>query len=250
MLLAAVMLTDKPVTRTLILSLTLLFFVLIKGPFYSFLDTEKPGNRNVEILGLPMTVIGNVVKQDPDALDNEILEFAWQIASPEDWQTWYSVGNFNSLKFTEFCNTQPIEEAGTAKVLSYMFRCFRVSPARSLEGLIGLTMMVYAVSGPVIWEPAIFPPSLYALLNNSIVRYMSLYVGIPTMICIAVSLSHCRLTKRRDWQRLFVLFALLIHNWGTMLLLTGPDFRFFYMTYPVSAGIVFVMQNERKQRDY
>ena len=244
MLLAILLSIDKRKWKIILLSSCLLLVVLVKGPLYSMLQVEKPGSRSVETLGLPMTVIGAVVTEDPSALDEETLAFAYSVASPECWEENYSVGDFNSVKFVDACNTQPINEAGPLKVLAYMGRCLKASPACALEALLRLTGMVYVVSGPIDWKPDFFPPLIYSFLENSLFRYLCLYIGIPSLICIAITLGKCRLGAGEDWKKLWFCFALLLHNWGTMLLLTGPDFRFFYITFPMSAVIVFLMLND------
>ena len=244
LLLGILFLADRNAVRIRLLAAALVLFVLIKGPFYSLLGVDDPGRRSIETLGLPMTVIGNVVKQDPGSLDDETLAFAYSVAAPEDWERYYFTGDFNSIKFTDACNTQPVNDAGPVRVLGYMLRCFRASPARALEGLLSLTYMVYAVSGPINWTPEFFPPRVYSILNNSLFRYLSLYIGIPSFICLALTLSKLRLTSRGSWKKLFLIIPLFAHNWGTMLLLTGPDFRFFYSTFPLSCAVVFLLLND------
>ena len=151
LLLAVLLSMEGKKLRAVLLSICLLLFVLIKGPIYSFLQVEKPGSRNVELLGLPMTVIGSVVTEKPETLDADILAFAYSVASPECWEENYSMGDFNSIKFADGCNTQPINEAGALTVLSYMFRCMKSSPACATEALLRLTGMVYVISGPIDW---------------------------------------------------------------------------------------------------
>ncbi len=244
MLLAVLLLTAENKHRAFLLILSAILFLLVKGPFYSFLEVTDPGSRSIEILGLPMTVIGDVVTQDPESLDKETLDFAWSVAEPEAWEEYYRPGDFNSLKFSECCNTQIVNDAGIRKVLSYMLRCFRASPAKAFEGLLTSTNMVYALSGPISWTPAFFPPIVYSLIESSLIRWLSLYIGIPMFFCILFSLGRAPLNSGVNRKKLLFLLPILIHNFGTMLLLTGPDFRFFYLTYPITAVIIFLMLSE------
>ena len=75
------------------------FLITVKGPVYRILNVEEPDSRISESVGLPLTVIGNVMKENPVAMDEEMLDFAYSIAPYELWQKQYVCGNFNAIKF-------------------------------------------------------------------------------------------------------------------------------------------------------
>ena len=208
----------------------LVLFLLIKGPLYSALGVTDPGNRTVETMGLPMIIIGETVKESPELLDEDVLDFAYSIASKETWNEYYYSGDFNSIKFDGGIDTAPIEAAGRLGVLQIMLRCFAESPKYALKGLIDGTKMVYAISGNINWTPEFIPPKLLSPIQSTPLRYVVLYVGLGNLIVVLFALQ-----RKNGW----LAFPLLIHNFGTMLLLTGPDYRFFYLTYPISWMIIF-----------
>lgn len=210
--------------------IAVILFAAVKGPLYSALGVEKPGSRVTETMGLPMIVIGECVKDSPEALSSEVLDFAYSIAPEEVWNEYYTSGDFNNIKFNGNINTNPIEDAGHFGVLKLMLLCFKESPTYALKGLIDGTKMVYAVSGPINWSPEFIPPKLLGPIESTPLRYIVLYVGLGNLVCVLFALQ-----RKNGWFAL----PLLIHNFGTMLLLTGPDYRFFYLTYPVSWMIVF-----------
>ena len=205
-------------------------FVLIKGPLYSSLNVTNPGSRVTETMGLPMIIIGETVKESPELLDDDVLDFAYSIAPKEKWDEFYTSGDFNNIKFNGDINTNPIEDAGTAGVLGYMLSCFISSPKYALKGLIDGTKMVYAVSGDITWSPEFIPPKLLSPILSSPLKYVILYVGLGNLAVVFFSLQ-----RKNGWFSI----PLLCHNFGTMLLLTGPDYRFFYLTYPVTWIILF-----------
>lgn len=230
--------------KTIFLLGSAALFLFIKYPFYSFLNVSRAGSRNIELLGVPMNIIANVVKNDPSSLNDEILSFAYSLASPQEWNEYYYTGDFNILKFTDFFNPNPINLIPASQIIKYAIICLISSPKYALQGLLALTSMVYAISGPITWTPEFFPNAAYFLVSNSIIKYFCLYIGLPTLVVIILTLSKCRLSKLSDWKTILFCISLLTHNWGTMLLLTGPDFRFFYLTFPISTVIVFVMLNQ------
>lgn len=205
-------------------------FFIIKGPIYDSLNVERPGNRVTETVGLPMIVIGEAVKESPELLDDEVLSFAYSIASPETWQDYYYSGDFNTIKFDGDINTVAIEQAGTVNVLKVMFSCIIESPRYSLKGLIDGTKMVYALTGDISWASDFIPPKILNPILSTPLKYIVLYIGLGNFALILLSLQ-----RKNGWFSL----PLLFHNFGTMLLLTGYDFRFFYITYPVSWLIIF-----------
>ena len=67
--------------QALILISTFVIFVfIIRIPVYNVLNVEKPKERVTEKTGLPLTILGNVVKEAPEKLDEETLNFAYSIA--------------------------------------------------------------------------------------------------------------------------------------------------------------------------
>ncbi|MCR5347238.1 MAG: hypothetical protein K6E38_05615, partial [Fretibacterium sp.] len=132
---------------TVLLAIIALFSA-VKGPLYSTLRVETPGRRQVETLGLPMTVIGAAVRYTPYALDEDILEFAYKIAPREIWERHYKSGDFNAVKLRPESDTDIIEEYGAKSVLRMMFRCIKSSPGVCLSSLVKLTEGVYTVTDP------------------------------------------------------------------------------------------------------
>ena len=248
----------------------LVLFSCIKFPLYSMLDVEKPGQRQVETLGLPMTVIGTVVTYAPDALDEETREFAYRVAPEEVWEEKFQDGIYNYVKWDSRTNNDVIEEYGAGKVLSMMIGCFKRAPLTSLIGLIKLTEGIYSVSDP--YSGYMFPSILsndhgitqggieslngvyrgYALSASQMFPHLFMYLGVMHLVLVVSILAKCSLKKWEDWKRILFVLPVFIYNFGSALLLTGVDdtSRFFLYTFPVTPFLLlFCYKNNERNTD-
>ena len=223
-----------------------LFLILVKGPVYSALDVEKPGRRTIETMGLPLTVIGNVVTQRPELLDDETRDFAFSVTPLEIWQRYYVCGNFNAFKFRMGDEElELIDAAGPGKILRMMFSCFRRAPLESCKGLFCLTDLVYGVSDTGDRAAADPPNVMYGsgpligllleysdLCSKTVFQYFG-RAGTTILIMLAAMLSKCSFWSRSDWKRILLCLSIFCYDFGTMLLLTGADARFFLVSFLV-----------------
>jgi hypothetical protein len=247
----------------IIISVLILIFS-IKVPLYTLINVQNPSSRQTEMLGLPMTVIGAVVANDPDALDEETKAFAYKVAPKEVWETNYSYGNYNAVKFLEQTNNDVIEEYGTQKVLTMMFSCFKNSPSQALKGLFKLTDVTYSIYDDYLYYdlPLISGNDCniqssgisilqginekYTVLCINFLPHLFMYVGAMHLILIFSILSKCKLNKRRDWKKVFFIIPVFAYNFGTMLLLTGADdsSRFFYYTFLLMPSLLAILHKK------
>lgn len=231
-----------------------LFFGAVKGPVYAALDVNKPERRTLETMGLPLTVIANVVTQRPDLLDEETAEFAFSIAPLEVWQENYECGNFNSFKFKLDMEARDrIDAAGRGKILRMMRSCFRNDPLDAAKGLFCLTDLVYAVEDTGIGKLQNPPYHLYEyrlargiaeeyrqIFSRSIFHYLA-YIGTTVAVMLAAMLAKCNLSDRQDWKRILLCLSIFCYDFGTMLLLTGDDHRFFQVSFLVCPVFTLLM---------
>ena len=242
-----------------LLGAVVMMFAAIKGPLYSALQVEKPDRRQVETLGLPMTVIGAVVTYSPETQEEDILNFAYQIAPRDMWESYYVLGDFNNLKYKVDDNLNVIEEYGAAHVLNMMMRCIKATPVIALSSLVKLTEGVFTITDPhpVILEPgmsggeSILCQLLYSMraFSQDFLPHVFLYYGVFDLIVILSVLAKCRLNKGKDWKILLFSWPLLVFNFGTSLLLTGNSDspRFFYYTVVIlPVLIIFFYREEEK----
>lgn len=239
----------------------------IRGGLYSYINVEKPGYRIVETTCTPMTIIGNAVYETPEKLDEDILEFAYKVAPKEVWQENYSIGSFNSVKFGKI-NGNVIEQAGYAKILGMMFRCFVQTPRASLRGFFALTDMVYGIAGPVDWvigpdvsgtrerEYGIIYKGIpilqllfhvYRHFTVALLKHIFWHTGILLLIMLVFMLAKLHFDKLSNLKRLLLVLPIFTYDFGTMLFLGGNDFRFFYCTYLVFPLVILVMLRDKNE---
>ena len=253
-LLIALFFIQKKKNWVVMLAVFALFLVAVKGPLYAALDVEKPERRTLETMGLPLTVIANVVTQRPDLLDEETEEFAVSIAPLEVWQERYECGDFNSFKFMLDLETRDrIDAVGRGKILRMMRSCFRNDPLDAAKGLFCLTDLVYAVEDTGIGDLQTPAYNLYEyrlaygivkeyrqIFSRSIFHYLG-YIGTTLAVMLAAMLAKCSLSDRQDWKRILLCLSVFCYDFGTMLLLTGEDHRFFQVSFLVCPVFTLLM---------
>ena len=240
---------------------------IIKIPIYHILNVEKPDQRVIETTGLPLTVIGNVAKETPYLMDDKLSDFVYTMASPEQWANNYNCGNFNSIKWSGI-NTSIVEEEGLLGMLKLMFKCFHLSTNASLQATFALTDTVYGfetgLKGDV--QPYIADSSLYEIhyppthnqslldfiyaytrfIDTTVFKYLRTY-GITLLVMLFITLSRMHFKSWISWKKAFFVLPIFLYDFGTMLLLTGPDSRFFYVTFLVAPLIITVTMHKKEE---
>ena len=239
--------------------------ILIEGPLYAILNVSQPGDRQEEMLGVPVSVIGTVAAKNPGALDDDIKAFIYSVAPAESWTNGYVIGNFNTVKFRAGTNYHKIEEAGAPKVISYMFRCFAKSPKEAFAGFIAATDMVYTISGDDSHWSDVTPgivgnnynvtyhgnPTARNIVSfvssrlNTFMKWIFWYIGAMNLLLITAALARLKFNQKAEWKRILPVLAMLLYNFGTMLLLSGDDFRLFYYTVLVTPVLLLLVMREK-----
>ncbi len=231
-----------------------LTMIVVRGPVYHLVDAEISGTEVVQTVGLPMSVIGNAVKETPDLIDPEITEFAYSYAPREVWEERYARGNFNLMKYGGVHNPGVVEETGALKITAMAAKCFVQSPQASFDALFALTDFVYGLDTQDKADIDIMHSDIidndYGIayagfegLAGVLERFARAYklggwnfirkLGFGILVLIAVILSRLRWTSAASWKRVILCLPVLAYDFGTMLLLSGHDARFFYISFLV-----------------
>lgn len=236
---------------------TLLFLTLVRFPLYSALDVTKPGSRVMEISGLPLSIITYVAKVAPEKLDEKTLEFVKDVMKPQpDWKDFHSLSGFNSVKFRGV-NSKPIEQAGFSGVFRMMFHCFEIAPELSLKAVVRLTVAVYGLeiaSGAYNFIAEndlgltpkgfkiikLFEKGYTLLIHRTPLQYLFLHIGMTILVMIAFVLFKTDFKSFEDWKRILFCIPIFTYDFGTMLLLTGHDNRFFYVNWLIYPLIILI----------
>lgn len=239
----------------------MLLFAAVKFPMYSILKVEAPDKRQIEMLGMPMTLIDAVAVAHPELLDEETLSFVYQVTPKEVLETEFETDSFNSVKFHRDTNLDVIEQYGTGKVLTFMLRCIKASPKTALNSFTQLAgRLVFLSKAPTGYVyPRVCPndQGITQTPNAAIIKLLKtysdtasrhfgavfMYLGVQHLILIAFILAKVNLKRRLDWTKLLVVLGVLCYNFGSGLLLSAWDdiFRFFFYTFPVVPVLLLIL---------
>lgn len=261
----AVMFYIEKKQRIWITALFILLFIIIKIPLYTVMQVKSAEKRCVEMAGMPMTIIANVVKEKPEVLDDELKAFAYSIAPQDAWND-YECGNFNSIKWSKSgknFNLSVLDDVGTFNVCRLALKCIAIEPASSLKAMSFLFNMAMSVEGEVNWHPYVeyqenevgierYEGGIlddlflsYAHISMvSFLKYLFYFVGTINFIILAFLLA--RMKFLRDWKKIVLCGSLLLHNWGTTLLLSARDFRFFIVSFFIFPSVLLLIFREEK----
>lgn len=229
--------------------------LLLNGPVYSLLSVEEPGQRQVETLGLPMTVLANVYMKDRDALGEEAVAFMDSLATKEEWETYHVTGNFNVIKWSSTCGLMDkIEAEGAKKILGYTAEAFAASPRVAFDAFVKLTSLVWGFEGGghtvsrgivdnsfgIGYYGSGFISTLlsfYFLAISIFGRYFFNFIGIVIIFMLVTAVGR---VGKGDISRSLLVLSPIVYNFGTMLLLTGPDFRFFHFNFLIAVPLTYL----------
>ena len=239
-------------------------FCGIRFPLYSALHVSSPGERAVETLGLPMTIIGACAKHAPETLDAETAEFITRVAPREVWDTCDDYRDFNTVKWHPLTDLTVVGEYGAPRILSMAARCFVHAPMVSFRSLIRLTDVVYTLTDD--YNYCDYPkdrlnsygleirgfPALQEIWNrasgavNLTFPWLFMYAGAMHFVLLVLLLAKCRFRRKKDRPKILAVLPVFVYNWGTALLLTGASdgSRFFAYTFWVMPFLAALLLRE------
>ena len=237
---------------------------VIKIPLYNALNVTRTPQSVVQSVGLPMAVIGNVTKETPELLDEETADLVYAIAPQSGWDTCYELGNFGVMKYYGDVDLTPIEEAGTGRIVKMAFKCIAASPKASFKAIFALTDIVYGLDikdegyiGSQIIDNSLgieyngnerlagLLMTYYKLIRLHGLNFTRQFAFVLLVLLIVI-LAKCDLTKRSDLKKILICLGIYTYSFGTMLLLTSADSRFFYIDYLICPiGLIMVLKNDQ-----
>lgn len=258
--LAAMLFFYMPIKRWfLFISMFLFAVMFIRGPVYAMIDVEKPGNRVLETMGFPLTVISYVAKECPQCLNKETMDFVYSMTKTEPkWKENLSLEGFNTIKYADDgVDFTVVENVGRWKILRMMLHCFWQAPVHSAIAIGGLTSIVYGLEINCDNDPKIVENDygvLYkgnrivqkiAICYSTIVkktpaRFFLCTIGMPLLIMLAFILFRSHMNRDHVKRALFCM-PILIYDFGTMFFLSGAESRFFYVNMLICPLVVTIM---------
>lgn len=246
-------------TRLILAGLMLCAFASVQVT-YAALNVEAPSGRVIETVGLPVSIWGNVMQKNPEALPEETQEVMHKIAPQKLYESMYVTGYFNSIKYDKSLKKSVINDMSYGEVLEYTRQCFAYAPTESWQAFATLTGLVWGIdngiepkdvaivnnaygveSSPVGWAQNIVD-AVKGLAYNELGRIVFGSYGLELLLMFIVAMV--LLAKgRKSFIHILPLFC---YDFGTMLLLSGPDYRFFLLTIPLFIPTIFLMLKDDK----
>lgn len=242
--------------RTLLSALAvLLAHLLVQGPVFSLMKISLSDDQTVETMGLPMTVLSDIYVQDRSAFNAESGAFMDSLTAEENWGN-YTLGNFNSIKWS--CVFSHIEKAGVKNILRYTADAAMERPDLAWKAFCLLTGQVWQADGGSGWDigyPGI-ADNPYGIryrgddsLRNAFIvyatfvsacsmKYLFRYTGVTILVLLLLAVGNL---GDGNLCRSFLVLAPMAYDFGTMLLLSGPDFRFFHFNFVIVVPLIYLL---------
>ncbi|MCD7807360.1 MAG: hypothetical protein LUH19_08485 [Lachnospiraceae bacterium] len=247
--------------QTIKMKLTAVFLMLalsllIRG-IYAVYDVENPSYRTIETIGLPISVWANVLQSNADALPAETREVLLELL-PQDMVALFSAdAGFNSIKFLDGMDWEPLDALSYTEVLKYTVQCFRYAPRESIAAVTKLTNFVwsfnisdtpknyYMVTTAASETVSRLVMQLKVSFGSGLLASVFGAYGLQ-MLIILIAAAVLMAAGRTSFLHILPVFC---YNYGTMLLLTGRDYRFFLFNIPLWMCVIFLMlKDEKKMR--
>lgn len=248
----------KCVKKKILLSILIVFagHILLYGPIFSIMHVELPDERHVETMGLPMTILSDIYVQNQEALSDDARSFMDSLATPEVWEV-YSLGNFNSIKWQAGTDLSHIEEVGYKRVLQYTVGAAMERPDLAWRAFCLLTSLVWEVEIEGGWS--IYPylvdnsygiyyqgnirlldgfRTYASLVSAHLTKYLFCYTGGTILVLLFLAVGNL---GGGNLCRSCLVLSPMAYNFGTMLLLTGPDFRFFHFNFVIIIPLIYLL---------
>ena len=259
--------TRKVIFAVIISTMMILGIIKVVYPLASVSYDED--QAYVETVGLPMTILSGAMANNPEALDDRAREFLRKMASDIEWKAFFELGNYNSIKY-RFKTNKFLAEIPPKELLHMTLRAIKSDPKSSLLNVIELTRMVW---NPFDWQWGDGPSASYnkeeaiavgiiverhivamqPIINISRILYGFINVGInmliPTFMFSSIGLHMLLLlffgvfsvNRNLGAKALCLFLPSVLYNLGTMLLLSGPDYRFFHFNTVITLPLIFAL---------
>jgi hypothetical protein len=257
-----ILLYSKRIVRALFsAALALLVIFLIKVPLYKAINVEYPHNTYQESVGIPMTILGNVLVKNPSRLPPEAKEFLYTIAPAEKWSKKYIPGSYNSIKFISPAS-DIVKTIPPATLLNWVLQTCINAKYEAFHAFCGVTNIVWDIFGGgnnMVNHPASANNNIITrTLQSCFVWYSRLCFLFPVvsslftnvgLLMLILLLAGIFALGRNGAAILPLVVPSVCYNLGTMLLLCGDDARFFHFNVVITLPLVFVLLTKRKQEN-
>ncbi len=237
--------------------IALVFVLIIKVPVSQRLNVAPHENVVGEAVGIPMAVLANALTSDVDNFPADAHSFMNEIASDEEWIAHYYPGEWDSCKW-EFGGTELLRNRSIGEVLRYAWETVLHCPQAAYTSARLNTRIVW---NPLYTDPYWIPedyieendvgitehPVVWLRgavefgISLSMLPLISLITWNTGFQIAALMLTYCFRYKVINAKKLLLLVPLLAYDGGTMLLLAGPNQRYFYCNAVLYVPIILFL---------
>lgn len=253
-----------------LIALVLVIVIGVKGPLYHFFNVNSTSDSYLETTGLPMTILFSSYVYSPETMPPEAYAFLETLEDHETACERYKLGNYNSIKWNwdmSYSEAQKKMEAmPIADFLNLTLETIRGNKMLAAYSVVKLTDMVWDPVGAqinLVDPPKGDPPSRSLLFESMQEHVFSFFQTLDVVfasnafqrlasqlgILILIMLFACYISIHRMhfWRSLWVVLPVMCYNFGTMLLLCGPDYRFFHFNCLAAYPLAVLLLSQARQ---
>jgi hypothetical protein len=231
----------------------------------SLLNVEPHENVVGESVGVPMAILGNAMVNDQENIPDDVREFLLEIAPIDDWEYYYYIGEWDSCKW-EFGDGDLLKDESITNILHYTLETAISCPKTTYQSIRENTRIVWeAVVTNPDWVPTNYieendmgissqaVPLLRGFIEN--IKSISLLPVISNVVwntgfgIIAILVIFCIRYRTVETRKILMFLPLFIYDFGTMVLLAGPNQRYFYCNAVLYIPIILVLLIERPNEE-
>lgn len=238
-----------------------LSIAFIYGPVFKIINIEKHSNIVGETTGVLMASMTNAYLKEPNQVPDDVKIFLESIADREEYEAHYILGEWDSCRW-DFGGAELLQDEDFIKIVKYAVMTAINCPQSVYESVKENTSIVWQVVGDVDWEPWVYieEPNQYGIsekpvsairtmeikiseLSHSIIGCIGVWnIGSYIMIIVVLSVY---LAVNNQCKKMLYAFPLIIYAWGTMLLLSGPNQRYFYYFQVMILPVLYIILQEK-----
>jgi 4-amino-4-deoxy-L-arabinose transferase-like glycosyltransferase len=233
-------------------ALAALVVFLIRVPLYNLIKVTYPHNTYTESVGIPMTILGDVMVKNPQALPPETKEFLNRIASDEQWHKKYIPGYYNTIKHNSnasgIVETIPLET-----FMKWVLQTCIDANYEAFHAVREVTAIVWNIQKNDFrygFPIPLVKNELVGVLHSLVSGYMVLLLKIPVISQLFTSIGLLMLLlllvgifslSKNGMAVPLLVVPSICYNLGTMLLLCGPDVRFFHFNVVITLPLLLAL---------
>lgn len=243
---ALALMLNRSAARRLIYTavISALCILAVKVPIAAALRVAPHEDPVGEAMGIPMAIMANALVTNPDSIPDDVHDFLNCIADDASWKEQYCLGEWDSCKWA-FPNAAIVKETKPSQLLGYTLKTIGACPEAAYASIRANTNIVWQpITMKDYWIPEVYiqdnehgitmnPVKPFPSITSALIELSQL--PLLSTICwntgaqIIVILAAFLLTGRERYNSAAFLYVpLLVYDMGTMLLLAGPNQRYFY----------------------